>query len=200
MAHPRTMIGSDGLPHERHPHPRLWGAFPLRPAGQRERWSRRGLRQRRLRVHRGRARARARRAHAGAGHGMSRGQVARCHRPRRCRDRKDWVCQLLTDTVELRVSPAPAEPPPSSLCAGRSVTPWCGRSGTGRLGHDAGNGVDPWVRWGSPKLPRPRRRRRNHSGASNMDRHRSARLAATRADTRKQVSTRASGLTAECGS
>jgi N-acyl-D-amino-acid deacylase len=22
------MIGSDGLPHDRHPHPRLWGAFP----------------------------------------------------------------------------------------------------------------------------------------------------------------------------
>jgi len=28
MAHPRSMIGSDGLPHDRHPHPRLWGAFP----------------------------------------------------------------------------------------------------------------------------------------------------------------------------
>jgi len=28
LAHPRTMIGSDGLPHDRHPHPRLWGAFP----------------------------------------------------------------------------------------------------------------------------------------------------------------------------
>ena len=23
-----TMIGSDGLPHDSHPHPRLWGAFP----------------------------------------------------------------------------------------------------------------------------------------------------------------------------
>jgi N-acyl-D-amino-acid deacylase len=23
-----TMIGSDGLPHDTHPHPRLWGAFP----------------------------------------------------------------------------------------------------------------------------------------------------------------------------
>jgi N-acyl-D-amino-acid deacylase len=23
-----TMIGSDGLPHDVHPHPRLWGAFP----------------------------------------------------------------------------------------------------------------------------------------------------------------------------
>ncbi len=22
------MIGSDGLPHDQHPHPRLWGAFP----------------------------------------------------------------------------------------------------------------------------------------------------------------------------
>jgi N-acyl-D-amino-acid deacylase len=22
------MIGSDGLPHDRHPHPRLWGTFP----------------------------------------------------------------------------------------------------------------------------------------------------------------------------
>lgn len=28
MAHPLTMIGSDGLPHDRHPHPRLWGTFP----------------------------------------------------------------------------------------------------------------------------------------------------------------------------
>jgi N-acyl-D-aspartate/D-glutamate deacylase len=25
---PLTMIGSDGLPHDRHPHPRLWGTFP----------------------------------------------------------------------------------------------------------------------------------------------------------------------------
>jgi N-acyl-D-aspartate/D-glutamate deacylase len=28
LAFPRTMIGSDGLPHDTHPHPRLWGAFP----------------------------------------------------------------------------------------------------------------------------------------------------------------------------
>jgi N-acyl-D-amino-acid deacylase len=28
IAHPLAMIGSDGLPHDRHPHPRLWGAFP----------------------------------------------------------------------------------------------------------------------------------------------------------------------------
>ncbi|MGE0007783.1 MAG: amidohydrolase family protein [Parvibaculaceae bacterium] len=28
MSHPRTMIGSDGLPHDIHPHPRLWGTFP----------------------------------------------------------------------------------------------------------------------------------------------------------------------------
>jgi len=28
IAHPRAMIGSDGLPHDPHPHPRLWGAFP----------------------------------------------------------------------------------------------------------------------------------------------------------------------------
>jgi N-acyl-D-amino-acid deacylase len=28
LAHPRTMIGSDGLPHDKHPHPRLWGTFP----------------------------------------------------------------------------------------------------------------------------------------------------------------------------
>jgi N-acyl-D-amino-acid deacylase len=28
MAHPDTMIGSDGLPHDTFPHPRLWGAFP----------------------------------------------------------------------------------------------------------------------------------------------------------------------------
>ena len=25
---PHTMIGSDGLPHDTHPHPRLWGTFP----------------------------------------------------------------------------------------------------------------------------------------------------------------------------
>lgn len=28
LAHPRSMVGSDGLPHDKHPHPRLWGAFP----------------------------------------------------------------------------------------------------------------------------------------------------------------------------
>jgi N-acyl-D-amino-acid deacylase len=28
LAHPATMIGSDGLPHDAHPHPRLWGSFP----------------------------------------------------------------------------------------------------------------------------------------------------------------------------
>jgi len=28
LQHPATMIGSDGLPHDRMPHPRLWGTFP----------------------------------------------------------------------------------------------------------------------------------------------------------------------------
>lgn len=28
LAHPLVMIGSDGLPNDPHPHPRLWGAFP----------------------------------------------------------------------------------------------------------------------------------------------------------------------------
>jgi N-acyl-D-amino-acid deacylase len=28
LSYPHTMIGSDGLPHDQHPHPRLWGAFP----------------------------------------------------------------------------------------------------------------------------------------------------------------------------
>ena len=28
LKHPLTMIGSDGLPNDPHPHPRLWGAFP----------------------------------------------------------------------------------------------------------------------------------------------------------------------------
>ena len=28
LTHRATMIGSDGLPHDRHPHPRLWGTFP----------------------------------------------------------------------------------------------------------------------------------------------------------------------------
>ena len=28
MAYEHAMIGSDGLPHDRHPHPRLWGTFP----------------------------------------------------------------------------------------------------------------------------------------------------------------------------
>ena len=28
LAHPRAMVGSDGLPHDSFPHPRLWGAFP----------------------------------------------------------------------------------------------------------------------------------------------------------------------------
>ena len=28
IQHPSAMIGSDGLPMDRHPHPRLWGTFP----------------------------------------------------------------------------------------------------------------------------------------------------------------------------
>ncbi|MDB5373705.1 MAG: amidohydrolase family protein [Belnapia sp.] len=28
MAHPMSVIGSDGIPHDAHPHPRLWGTFP----------------------------------------------------------------------------------------------------------------------------------------------------------------------------
>jgi N-acyl-D-amino-acid deacylase len=28
LRYPSTMIGSDGLPHDLHPHPRLWGTFP----------------------------------------------------------------------------------------------------------------------------------------------------------------------------
>ena len=28
LSHPSAMIGSDGLPHDDHPHPRLWGTFP----------------------------------------------------------------------------------------------------------------------------------------------------------------------------
>jgi N-acyl-D-amino-acid deacylase len=28
LRHPEAMIGSDGLPHDVHPHPRLWGSFP----------------------------------------------------------------------------------------------------------------------------------------------------------------------------
>ena len=28
MAHPMSVIGSDGIPHDEHPHPRLWGTFP----------------------------------------------------------------------------------------------------------------------------------------------------------------------------
>jgi N-acyl-D-amino-acid deacylase len=40
ISHPRSMIGSDGLPHDRHPHPRLWGAFPRVLARY---WRERGL-------------------------------------------------------------------------------------------------------------------------------------------------------------
>jgi N-acyl-D-amino-acid deacylase len=28
LCHPASMIGSDGLAHDAHPHPRLWGTFP----------------------------------------------------------------------------------------------------------------------------------------------------------------------------
>ena len=28
LSYPQSMIGSDGLPHDAHPHPRLWGTFP----------------------------------------------------------------------------------------------------------------------------------------------------------------------------
>ena len=27
LSHPLAMIGSDGIPHDEHPHPRLWGTF-----------------------------------------------------------------------------------------------------------------------------------------------------------------------------
>lgn len=40
VTHPLAMIGSDGLPHDRHPHPRLWGAFPRVLARY---WRERGL-------------------------------------------------------------------------------------------------------------------------------------------------------------
>jgi N-acyl-D-amino-acid deacylase len=40
IGHRLTMIGSDGLPHDRHPHPRLWGAFPRVLARY---WRERGL-------------------------------------------------------------------------------------------------------------------------------------------------------------
>ncbi|MET5021371.1 D-aminoacylase, partial [Burkholderia pseudomallei] len=29
LSHPASMVGSDGLPIDPLPHPRLWGAFPL---------------------------------------------------------------------------------------------------------------------------------------------------------------------------
>ena len=41
IAHPRSMIGSDGLPHDRHPHPRLWG--PRSRACSRAYWRERKL-------------------------------------------------------------------------------------------------------------------------------------------------------------
>ena len=28
LRHPGSMVGSDGIPHDEHPHPRLWGTFP----------------------------------------------------------------------------------------------------------------------------------------------------------------------------
>lgn len=40
LAHPLAIIGSDGLPHDRRPHPRLWGAFPRVLAHY---WRERGL-------------------------------------------------------------------------------------------------------------------------------------------------------------
>lgn len=40
ITHPLSMIGSDGLPHDERPHPRLWGAFPRVLASY---WRERGL-------------------------------------------------------------------------------------------------------------------------------------------------------------
>lgn len=40
VTHPLSMIGSDGLPHDERPHPRLWGAFPRVLASY---WRERGL-------------------------------------------------------------------------------------------------------------------------------------------------------------
>jgi N-acyl-D-amino-acid deacylase len=48
IAHPLSMIGSDGLPHDARPHPRLWGAFPRVLASY---WREQGLLQLEQAVH-----------------------------------------------------------------------------------------------------------------------------------------------------
>ena len=155
LAYPHTMIGSDGLPHDEHPHPRLWGTFPARA---------RPLRARRQAVP-------ARRG--GAAHDRAAGGAVRAQRIAACcapAPMPIWCCSIRQRSPTPRPSTAEdAGAPASSKCIvngriglarrrrhRRPPRPRAAAAAARADGWRDGGGVVSISRWEMPAEPRPR--------------------------------------------